>query len=172
MSCTHLNCHPVQEIWHLTWALLYAKIFINWCYRFLVMPFFKNTLYLCVCATPFLEMSKMKKSKAEWGEILKFKSFSTVYIEILKWQPIILHTGKFGRCSQPSPCVLCRTFPNQWQREQVHFFVFSCSCYFLFLNFDRRYFIHKCKIFSLYGTNFVITTNVFQRKQYHISLNW
>lgn len=134
--------------------------------------FFSNTLYLCVCATPFLEMSKMKKSQAEWGEILKFKPLSTVYIGILKWQPTILHTEKFGRCSQTFSLSPLQNLSQPMTKGARAFFVFSCCYNFLLLNFDRRDFIHKCKIFSLYGTNFVITTNVFQRKQYHNSWNW
>jgi len=57
-------------------------------------------------------------------------------------------------------------FPANNEKGNKYIFVSLLPC-FLFLDFDSRDLIHECKIFSLYGTNFVIATNIFPRKQYH-----
>lgn len=175
------NCLSVQELWLPIWALPYAKILINWCCRFLVVGGFvllfnKCTLFKCL-SHHFSKWQRCGKVRLSEGKTLKFNLLSTVYTGTLKWQAFTYWKiwGMFSALSL-SPL---QDFSQPITRKGTSTF-FCCFRflsvfllpYCLFVDSASRDLIHECKIFSLYGTNFVIATNLFPRKQYHRWWNW
>lgn len=133
MSCydtcnRDFHCHPVREIWLLTWALFYAKIFINWCCRFLVMSFFlKHTLFMCLCHT--ISWNIRYEEKQGWvGRDFKIQTFTNS----LHWDPKVTAYNftywKIWKMFTTFSLSPLQNFSQPMTKRTSAFFVFSCSC--------------------------------------------